>query len=209
MKVLLVDDHPLFLDGLQDLLVSHGIEVLGTAHDGREAIEKARSLRPEIILMDIRMPHVDGLAGLRQIKTELPAVKVVMLTTSSEDNDLFEAIRSGACGYLLKTQPAEELLGFMREIEQGEVALSPGLAGRILQEFARQSESVKPPRSLSPREQEVLTLVAQGMKYKEVAAKLFVSERTIKFHMGEIIERLHLKNRAQAVEYARRTGLVE
>lgn len=208
MKVLLVDDHPLFLDALQDLLVSHGIEVLGIARDGQEAREKARMLSPEIILMDIRMPQMDGLAALRQIKTDLPRAKVVMLTTSSEDDDLFEAVRGGACGYLLKGQSAQELLSLLREVEQGEVALSPGLAGRILQEFARQSESSRPSTELSPREQEVLVLVAQGMKYKEVAAKLFLSERTIKFHMGQVIERLHLKNRAEAVEFARRSGLV-
>ncbi len=209
MKVLLVDDHPLFLDGLEDLLVTHGVDVLGTAHDGHEASEKARALRPEIILMDIRMPRLDGLAALRQIKADLPEAKVVMLTTSSEDDDLFEAIRGGACGYVLKNQRAEELIALLREVEQGGAALSPGLATRILKEFARQSEVARPPASLSARDQEVLALVAQGMKYKEVAAKLFVSERTVKSHMGQIVERLHLKNRGEAVEYARRAGLLD
>ena len=207
MKVLLVDDHPLFLDGLQDLLTAHGIEVLGAARDGVEAIEKARVLRPEVMLMDIRMPRLDGLEAMRRIKAELPEIKIVMLTTSPEDDDLFEAIRCGACGYLLKSQSGEELLALLGEAARGEVALSPGLAARILQEFGQETSAARPPASVSAREREVLALVAQGLKYKEIAARLFLSERTVKFHMGQIVERLHLKNRAQVVEYARRTGL--
>jgi two-component system NarL family response regulator len=210
MNVLLADDHPLFLDGLEDLLRSNGFEVAGTAHDGLEAVEKARALGPDAILMDIRMPRLDGLAAVRAIKAELPHVKIVMLTISEADDDLFEAIKSGASGYLLKSQSAEELLALVREVERGEAAFSPGLAARILQEFGRQASALEERRrtaGISEREREVLTLVAQGLKYKEVAAKLFLSERTIKHHMGQILERLHLKNRAQVVEYARRTGL--
>lgn len=209
MRVLLADDHPLFLDGLEDLLASHGFEVVGTARDGLEAIEKARALRPEAILMDIRMPRLDGLAAVRAIKAELPEVKIVMLTISEADDDLFEAIKNGASGYLLKSQSAEELLALLRGMERGEAAFSPGLAARILQEFGRQASALEEKRQtggLSEREREVLTLIAQGLKYKEVAAKLFLSERTIKYHMGQILERLHLKNRAQVVEYARRAG---
>jgi DNA-binding NarL/FixJ family response regulator len=210
MKVLLADDHPLFLDGLEDLLLANGFEVAGTARDGWEALEKARALRPEAILMDVRMPRLDGLAAVRAIKAELPEVKIVMLTISEADDDLFEAIKSGASGYLLKSQSAEELLALVRGIERGESAFSPGLAARILQEFGRQASVLDEKRrtaGLSAREREVLALIAQGLKYKEVAAKLFLSERTIKYHMGQIVDRLHLKNRAQVVEYARRTGL--
>ncbi len=210
MKVLLADDHPLFLDGLEDLLASQGFEVVGKANDGLEALAKARALRPEAILMDIRMPRLDGLAAVRAIKAELSEVKIVMLTISEGDDDLFEAVKSGASGYLLKSQSTEELLALMRAVERGEAAFSPGLAARILQEFGRQANALQEKRrtaGLSDREREVLTLVGQGLKYKEVAAKLFLSERTIKYHMGEILERLHLKNRAQVVEYARRTGL--
>ena len=210
MKVLLADDHPLFLAGLEDLLEANGYEVQGAAHDGLEAVEKARALHPEVLLMDIRMPRLDGLAALRVIKAELPEIQVIMLTISEADDDLFEAIKSGASGYLLKSQSAEELLALMRGVERGEAALSPGLAARILQEFGRQASALEDRHraaALSEREREVLTLVAQGLKYKEVAAKLFLSERTIKYHMGQILERLHLKNRAQVVEYARRTGL--
>ena len=210
MKVLLADDHPLFLAGLEDLLEANGYEVQGAAHDGLEAVEKARALHPEVLLMDIRMPRLDGLAALRVIKAELPEIQVIMLTISEADDDLFEAIKSGASGYLLKSQSAEELLALMRGVERGEAAFSPGLAARSLQEFGRQASALEERHrtaALSEREREVLTLVAQGLKYKEVAAKLFLSERTIKYHMGQILERLHLKNRAQVVEYARRTGL--
>jgi two-component system NarL family response regulator len=210
MRVLLADDHPLFLDGLEDLLTSNGFEVAGTARDGLEAIEKARALRPEAILMDIHMPRLDGLAAVRAIKEELPGVTIVMLTISEADDDLFEAVKNGASGYLLKSQSADELLALLHCVERGEAALSPGLAARILQEFGRQASALDEKRQspgLSEREREVLALVAQGLKYKEVAAKLFVTERTIKYHMGQILDRLHLKNRAQVVEYARRTGL--
>lgn len=210
MKVLLADDHPLFLDGLEDLLRANGFEVADKAHDGVEALEKARELRPDAVLMDISMPRLDGLAAVRAIKAELPQVKIIMLTISEADDDLFEAIKSGASGYLLKSQSAEQLLALVRGIERGEAAFSPGLAARILEEFGRQASALDEKRrtaGLSEREREVLAFIAQGLKYKEVAAKLFISERTIKYHVGQILERLHLKNRAQVVEYARRSGL--
>ena len=214
MKVLLVDDHPLFLDGLKNLLTSRGVQVVGCARDGLEALDMARTLHPEVILMDIHMPQLDGLVALRLIKVELPEIKIVMLTMSAEDEDLFEAIKSGACGYLLKTQDTDEFFVLLQDVARGEVALSSGLAARILSEFGRQAgaalavEDKEGHASLSPREREVLTLVARGLTYKEVGAKLCLAERTIKYHMGEIIARLHLENRAQVIEYARRTGLV-
>jgi two-component system NarL family response regulator len=216
MKTLLVDDHRLFVDGLKNLLTLRGIEVVGTAYDGMEALEKARALQPEIILMDIQMPTLDGLAATRLIKAEMPRVKIVMLTMSAEDEDLFEAIKSGACGYLLKTLDVDQFLALLVGLSRGEVPLSPGLAGRVLNEFARQAmakESAKRPleketESLSARQVQVLTLVAQGLTYKEVGDKLCLAERTIKYHMGEIIERLHLENRSQAIRYARGMKLV-
>ena len=212
MKLLLADDHPLFLDGLRNLLTAHGFEVVGSARDGLEAVDKARALCPDVILMDIHMPRLDGLAALRRIKAELPAVRIVMLTMSAEDKDLFEAIKDGACGYLLKTQETDEFFALLDDVARGEVALSSGLAARVLEEFGRQpvvqlAAEEAPPPSLSTREVEVLTLVAQGLTYKEAGAKLFLAERTIKYHMGEIVRRLHLRNRAQVIEYARRSGL--
>jgi DNA-binding NarL/FixJ family response regulator len=216
MKTLLVDDHPLFLDGLKNLLTLRGIEVVGTARDGMEALEKARTFNPEIILMDIKMPNLDGLAATRLIKAELPDVKIVMLTMSAEDEDLFEAIKCGACGYLLKTLDVDEFFSLLLGLTRGEVPLSPGLASRVLEEFAQQSmesKSIKPleakTEDLSARQIQVLTLVAQGLTYKEVGAKLCLAERTIKYHIGEIIDRLHLENRSQAIQYARGMKLVK
>jgi DNA-binding NarL/FixJ family response regulator len=217
VRVLIVDDHPLFRDGLTNLLSSRGVEVVGTASDGLEALERARALRPEVILMDVQMPRMDGLAATRLIKAELPEITIVMLTMSGESEDLFEAIKGGATGYLLKTQDTEEFFSLLQGLARGEVPLSPGLAGRILREFATQSDEVRAVRAaaradegegLSARQMKVLTLVAQGMVYKEVAAELGFSERTVKYHMGEIVARLHLDNRAQAVEYARRMGWI-
>jgi len=211
LKILLVDDHPLFLDGLKTLLTIRGLEVVGTARDGLEAVEKAHALQPEVILMDIEMPHLDGIAATRLIKTERPNVKIVMLTMSESDEDLFEAIKSGACGYLLKAEDTEKFFELLMGLTRGEVPLSPGLASRVLKELARQKgaggslqQAEEKKEALTPRQIEVLTLVAQGLTYKEVGAKLFLSERTIKYHMGEIIERLQLDNRQQVIEYARR-----
>ena len=217
MKVLLVDDHLLFLEALQNLLAARGIEVAGTARDGLDALAQARALRPDVILMDIGMPRCDGLAATRAIKAELPDVKIVMLTVSAEDEDLFEAIKSGASGYLLKSLDAGQFFELLSDLEQGEVALSTGMATRVLEEFVRQAGRAEPATEvgeedtpgLTPRQREVLTLVARGLKYKEVGAALCLSESTIKYHMGEILERLHLKNRAQAIAYAARSGLAE
>jgi two-component system NarL family response regulator len=214
MRVLLSDDHPLFLDGLRNLLLARGIEVVGSARDGREALELARSLKPDVVLMDIQMPGMSGLAAMRAIKSELPETRVVMLTMSAGDEQLFEAVAGGASGYLLKTQDTEEVFALLADVARGHVALSPGLASRILAEFRRRAtvapavEEKRPSEGLSPREVEVLTLVAQGLTYKEVGSKLHVAERTVKYHMAEIVARLQLESRAAAVAYARRAGMV-
>jgi DNA-binding NarL/FixJ family response regulator len=220
MRVLLVDDHPIFLDGLKELLTRRGVQVVGTARDGIEALEQARAVHPEVILMDIRMPRCGGLAATRLIKAELPDVKIVMLTMSADDQDLFESLKSGASGYLLKTQDTASLFQLLLGLAQGQIPLSPGLASRLLDEFTRQSDELankpesrqappelKPVERLSPRQWQVLSLVAQGLTYKEVGAKLGLSEATIKYHMGEIVQQLHLENRAQVLEYARRMRL--
>lgn len=216
MKVLIADDHPLFLDGLRNLLNLQGIEVLGTARDGLEALEQSRSLKPEVIIMDIQMPRMNGLEATRLIMKEQPETKIVMLTMSENDEDLFQAIQRGACGYLLKTEEPDKFIERLSGLMRGEVPLSPGLAQRILNELARQgkggpsAETVAVQEGyLTPRQMEILTLVAQGLTYKEIGAKVFLSERTVKYHMGQIIERLQLENRRQAIEYARRKGLVK
>jgi two-component system NarL family response regulator len=221
MKVLLVDDNRLMLEGLQNLFEAHNIEVAGVALNGLESVEMARKVEPDVILMDIRMPRCDGLTATRLIKAENPEAKVVILTTSNEDDDLFEAIKSGACGYLLKSIDTDELMEALNQAQQGTPPFSPGLAAKLLDEFKRfsnpkESISLKNPEKktkaapgnkLNARQIEVLGLVADGLSYKEVGARLFLSERTIKYHMAEIMNRLHLENRAQVLAFAGQMGL--
>jgi two-component system NarL family response regulator len=214
MRILLADDHPLFVAGLKSLLSGRGVQVVATARDGLEALEKARHERPDVVVMDIHMPRCDGLAATRLIKAELPEIKIVMLTMSGEDDDLFAAIKSGASGYLLKTLDTEDFFTRLMELSRGETPLSPGLAARVLDLLSGQTGAMAPGKEasknavLTSREQEVLTLVARGLTYKEVAQQLCLSERTIKYHMGEIIARLHLGNKAQVVQHAKRSGWV-
>ncbi len=210
MKFLIVDDHPIFLEGLNNLLRIRGFDVVGTACNGCEAVEKADALLPDVILMDIIMPVCDGVTAMRIIRQRHPDTKVVMLTMSETDENLFAAIRNGAFGYLLKNGDTETFFSFIEGLTKGEAPLSPGLAARILKEFAQTTggKEVETPQAtirhpLTTRQMQVLTLVADGLTYKEIGAKLFLSERTIKYHMGEIIERLHMDNRRQAIDYAR------
>jgi len=220
MRVLLVDDNRLMLEGLQSLLEAHGLEVVGAATEGLEAVDLACALKPDVILMDVRMPGCDGLEATRRIKARVPQARIVMLTTSAEHEDLFEAIRSGACGYLVKSIDTETLVEALDQVREGIPPFSPGLAARLLDEFARMGEraetaSFRPsadtgPASsasvLSDRQLQVLRLVADGLSYKEVGARLYLSPRTVKYHMGEIMDRLHLQNRAQVLAHAGRMG---
>ena len=214
MRILLVDDHPLFLDALRNMLESRGLEVIGTAHDGLKAIEQARALHPDVILLDIQMPNLDGLATLRLLKAEMPAVKILMLTMSADDEDLFTAIKSGASGYLLKTRGSEEFFDLLADAEKGDAVLSSGLATRILSEFRRRDEvpasavSDESAPTLTERQMTILDHAARGLVYKEIGPLLGVTERTIKYHMGEIVERLHVRNRAEAIRSAREAGLI-
>jgi DNA-binding NarL/FixJ family response regulator len=212
MRLLLVDDHALFLQSLKVLLTTQGYEVVGTASSGMEALKQARLLCPDLILMDIEMSNGDGLAATRLIKAEMPQVKIVMLTVSATDEHLFEAVKSGASGYLLKSQSADRFLDLIAQVEGGGAALPPELAARLLAEFARQSQNVEMPMQaalpeLTARQLEILTLVAQGQTYPQVGETLHLSEPTIRYHMAQILERLHLKNRAQVIAYAARHGL--
>lgn len=220
MNVLLADDHRLLLEGLNNLLTAHGIHVVGMARDGWEAIKLAHKYNPDVILMDIRMPRCDGLAATRRLKAEMPAAKIIMLTTSEEEDDLFEAIKSGAFGYLLKSMDAEELIEALDQAQEGVPPFSPRLAARVLREFARTAPAPTTPAmkeressesnaatGLTERQREVLTLVAQGLAYKEVGARLGLSPRTVKYHMAEIMNQLHFENRAQVLAYAGRMGL--
>ena len=216
MRLLLVDDHPLFLEGLRNLLTGRGMQVLGTARDGYEALAEARALQPDVILMDLRMPECDGLTAIALIKAEMPAIRVVVLTMSTDDTDLFQAIRLGAVGYLLKTQDADSFFRSLEEIARGEAVLAPGLAQHMMTEFSRlaaeEHDTERVPEQgkidrLSPRQAQILTLVSRGLTYKETGRSLGLAERTVKYHMGEILAELHLKNRAEAVVYAREHGL--
>jgi DNA-binding NarL/FixJ family response regulator len=213
MRVLLVDDHALFLQSLRMLLTAKGYEVVGTASNGMEALKQARLLSPDLILMDIDMPVCDGLAATRLIKAEMPQIKIVMLTVSASDEHLFEAVKSGASGYLLKSQSADRFLELVAQVEGGGAALPPELAARLLAEFARQAQHVETPpvegapAELTARQMEILALIAQGLTYPQVGEALHLSGTTVRYHMGQILARLHLENRAQVIAYAARHGM--
>jgi DNA-binding NarL/FixJ family response regulator len=223
MRILIADDHTLFRDSLRSLLEARGLEVVGEARNGREACELARHLSPDVVLMDLSMPEADGLTATRQISAELPAVKVVVLTASDDDAKLFEAIKSGAQGYLLKNLDAEEFFSLLERTERGEPALTPALARKLLQEFARPQSEPAPrqetsrdaqarpgPDALTEREREILELLVQGVtSNRRLARQLGVSENTVKFHIRHILDKLHLHNRAQVVGHALRHGMVE
>ena len=224
LRVLLVDDHNLFLEGLTNLLKSENIHVAGIAHNGFEALAKARQSKPDLILMDIHMADWDGVSATRLIKAEMPEIKIGMLTMSEDEEDLFEAVRSGASGYLLKNLDAAQFLDYLMDLQDGHAPFSPGLAEKILIEFSLQtSKSIQPAVNnesdelsekpvdecgLTPRQMQILTLVAQGQTYREVAGTLNISERTVKYHMGEILYCLHLQNRAQVIAFAARSGFI-
>ncbi len=216
MKVLLADDHALFRAGLRNLLTARGVDVVGMASDGLEALEQARALHPDVVLMDIQMPRCDGLKATCLLKTEMPDTKIVILTMSAHDEDLFEAIKSGASGYLLKSLDADQFFELLSGVAQGEPAITPDLAARILNEFAHptpKAEAITAEEDdldrLTARQAEVLQLVVQGLTYREIASSLFITERTVKYHMREILQKLHLQNKSQVIAYAVRTGLVE
>lgn len=213
MRVLLADDHPLFRDGLATLLRTRGMDVVGEASNGVEAVEKARALKPDLILMDVNMPQMNGLEATRIVKTERPETKIVILTVSDDDENLFEAIKSGAQGYLLKSLQSQAFFDLLNGVAQGEAPISRGLATKILGEFARhlqQDEAQAANKEdLTDREKEVLRLVAEGSTNRDIAGKLNVTENTVKYHLKNILEKLHLRNRAQAVAYAMQTGLLK
>ncbi len=211
MKLLIADDHTLFRESLRSLLTPRGFEIVGEARDGREAVELARRLNPDIVLMDLSMPGLDGLAATRLISAEMPEVKVVILTASEEDAQLFEAIKSGAQGYLMKSLDSQDFFSLLEGLGRGEPALTPLLAGKLLQEFARKTPAAElhDPDALTDREREVLQLLVRGVtSNRRLAHDLGVSENTVKFHVRHILDKLHLHNRAQVVGFAFRHGIV-
>ena len=213
IRVLLADDHALFRGGVASLLAADSdFEVLGEAADGRQAVEMALALMPDVILMDISMPVMDGLEATRRIKAEMPYVKIVILTATDGERSLFEAVKSGAQGYLLKNIDPKALYGTLRGVVRGEAPVSRTMAARLLDEFtrqARQTSSAAPASELTVREKEVLEQVTRGKSNKEIAQALSIAENTVKNHLKNILEKLHLENRVQAATFALRQGLGE
>lgn len=211
MRILIADDHSLFRDGLRSLLQAQGHEVVGEARNGAEAIALTRELRPEVLLMDLQMPEVDGITATRAVTAEMPEVKVVILTASEEEAKLFEAIKSGAQGYLLKNLEADEFFEMLDRVQRGEPALTPALAKKLLQEFAKPAEATTTTEeALTGREREVLELMVEGItSNRRLAKRLGLSENTVKFHVRNILDKLRVHNRAEVVGYALRHGIVE
>ncbi len=214
VRVLVVDDHTLFRRGIAAVLANQeNLEVVGEALDGLEAIEKTKEIAPDVVLMDLNMPRCSGLDAIQALQTEMPQVNVLVLTVSDKEADLFAAMKFGARGYILKNTEPEELIHAIFHIAQGGVIVSPLMATTLLTEFKDLSAGVErgpipgADADLSPREGEVLQLVAQGASNKKIADSLFISENTVKTHLRNIMEKLHLVNRSQAAAYAIEKGL--
>ena len=215
VRVLIVDDHALFRRGLQMVLEGEtDIDVVGEAGDGQEAIERAESTTPDVVLMDVRMPKRSGIEATRTIKDTLPSTKILMLTISDEEADLYEAIKAGASGYLLKEISIEEVASAVRAVHAGQSLISPSMASKLLNEFAamvkrRDERAQVPGPRLTSRELEVLKLVAKGLNNRDIGQELFISENTVKNHVRNILEKLHLHSRMEAVMYAVREKLLD
>ncbi len=215
IRVLVVDDHALFRRGLEMVLEQEAdIEVVGEAGDGTQAVQRAVETAPDIVLMDVRMPKGSGIEACRSIKAAVPSAKIIMLTISDEEADLYEAIKAGATGYLLKEISIEEVASAVRAVQNGQSLISPSMASKLLTEFATMvkraddREQLPTPR-LTDREMEVLRLVARGLNNRDIAKELFISENTVKNHVRNILEKLQLHSRMEAVVYAVREKLLE
>jgi DNA-binding NarL/FixJ family response regulator len=216
IRVLIADDQALFRRGLYVVLgTEENIEVVAEAEDGEQAIAKAEEMAPDVVLMDVRMPRVNGIEAASRIRETLPSTKILMLTVSDEEDDLYEAIKAGANGYLLKEISVEEVASAIRAVVQGQSLISPSMASKLLNEFnslARQAADRReqlPAPVLTARELEVLKLVARGMSNRDVADQLYISENTVKNHVRNILEKLHLHSRMEAVMYAVRKRLLD
>jgi DNA-binding NarL/FixJ family response regulator len=210
MKLVIADDHALFRESLKALLEARGYTVLAEAKNGREAVALAHRHKPDVLLMDLAMPEVDGLSATRLIAADLPEVKVVILTASDDDQSLFEAVKSGAQGYLLKNLDAGDFFEQLDRVARGEPALTPALARKLMREFAKPAPSrTEDPDALTERELDVLRCLVDGVtSNRKLADRLGVSENTVKFHVRNILDKLHLHNRAQVVAFALRHRIV-
>jgi DNA-binding NarL/FixJ family response regulator len=215
IRVLIADDQALFRRGLYVVLGTEDhIEVVAEAENGQEAIAKVEELAPDVVLMDVRMPRISGIEAARQIRDISPTTKILMLTVSDDEDDLYEAIKAGANGYLLKEISVEEVAEAIRAVVQGQSLISPSMASKLLNEFnalAKKAEERQqyPAPTLTSRELEVLKFVARGMSNRDIADSLFISENTVKNHVRNILEKLHLHNRMEAVIYAVRERLLD
>jgi NarL family two-component system response regulator LiaR len=210
IRILIADDHAVVREGLRTLIGAQPeMELVGEAADGSEAVQKARSLKPDVVLLDLVMPRMGGVEAIGAIKNEDPKARILVLTSFAEDDKVFPAIKSGALGYLLKDATPQELLQAIRDVHRGEPTMHPSIARKLMRELQRPPEPSRPPTEepLSEREVEVLKLVAQGFPNQEIADKLFISERTVRTHVTSILSKLHLANRTQAALYALREGL--
>lgn len=212
IKVLLADDHVLFMNGLQNLIEQHNFKVIGTAKDGYEALEKARMLKPDMVLMNLQMPRCNGIIATHLIKMEMPDIKIVILTTSDREQDFFKAIKNGACGYLHKSLSTEDFIEQLYFIASNKTLLSQEIASQVIEKFELSDNGnfeASFNNCLSKRQIEILSLVAKGCTYKEVAANLYISERTVKYEMSNILKLLQFQNRSEAISYARKVGLAK
>lgn len=210
MRVLVADDHSLFRAGLVGILEAAGFEVVGQVGDGEAAVESARLLRPELVLLDIAMPEMGGLEALRRIRAELPELRVVMLTVSDSDDHLFDAVRAGAHCYLLKDLKADEFVEMLQGLERGEAAITRRTAARIMEGFGNSlSQELPPSPCLTKREMQLLGLVADGSSNKAISQSLSISENTVKYHLKKIFQKLGVQNRTEAVTRALQEGLLD
>ena len=212
MRVLVADDHSLFRDGLVSLLEAADFSVIGQAGDGQDAIVQALSLRPDLILLDLHMPIMNGLDALRQIRKQLPDVLIVMLTVSDDENNLLEAIKAGADGYLLKHLNSQAFIKAINGLQRGEAAITRTATTKVMKSLAAlstQKETLKPEIVLSDRELEILKLVAEGHSNQSISQKISLSENTIKYHLKNILQKLNAHTRMEAVIFAMRNGLIE
>ena len=208
IRVLVADDHPVFRQGLVSLLQQYPeLEVVGEATNGNEAVAKAKQSQPDVVIMDICMPGGNGVAATVVLQQILPQTKVVMFTVSDNDDDLFDAIKAGARGYLLKSIELQELIDSIRLVAEGEAIISPNMAGRLLDEFREgKDQTYNKPGELSQREREILRLVAEGTSNKQIADLLYIGETTVKSHLRSMLQKLHARNRAEAVALAAAKG---
>ena len=208
IRVLIADDHVVVRKGIRALLATEpGIDVVGEATDGAEAVRAAAELRPDVILMDLVMPTMDGIEAVRRIMAAQPGSRILVLTSFATDDQIFPALKAGALGYLLKDTGPEDLVQAIRQVHRGESSLHPTIARKVLQELSRPPQRPPTPDPLTEREVEVLRLVAQGRSNQEIARMLVVSEATVRTHVSSILSKLHLASRTQAALYALREGL--